>query len=333
MKIRWGILGTAKIALEQVIPAMQRGTHSEVTAIASRSMEKASAVSKKLGIGKPYGSYSELLDDPDIDAVYIPLLNHMHIHWSIKAMEAGKHVLCEKPFALTMEDVKKAIEARDRTGMKISEAFMVRSNLQWLRAKEIINNPEFGKLRAVQGFFSYYNINPEDIRNGSTAGGGGIWDIGCYPVNTSRFILDEEPLRVISMIENDPVFKTDRIASVMMEYPSGYAQFISSTQAAPFQRMLFVGTKKHLEIEIPFNAPDSKPAKIMVGSDYEGIKKREIIEIPVCNQYTLQGDAFSKSIMEDTEVPVPLEDTLKNTAVLTAIFKSAETGSWEEVPI
>ncbi len=333
MKIRWGILGTAKIALEQVIPAMQKGTYSEVTAIASRSMEKASAVSKKLKIGKPYGSYSELLDDPDIDAVYIPLPNHMHVHWSIKAMEAGKHVLCEKPFALTMEDVKKAIEARDRTGMKISEAFMVRSNLQWLKAKEIINNPEFGKLRAVQGFFSYYNINSEDIRNDSTAGGGGIWDIGCYPVNTSRFILDEEPLRVISMIENDPVFKTDRLASVMMEYPSGYAQFISSTQSAPFQRMLFVGTKKHLEIEIPFNAPDSEPAKIMVGSDYEGIKKREIIEIPVCNQYTLQGDAFSKSIMEDTEVPVPLEDTLKNTAVLTAIFKSAETGNWEEVSI
>lgn len=327
MKIRWGVMGAAEIAAKKVIPAMQQGVHTEITAVASRSMEKAEAVCRKLGISRAFGSYDKLLDDPDIDAVYIPLPNHLHVEWSIKAMEAGKHVLCEKPFALTVEDVRRAIAVRNRTGMKISEAFMVRSNLQWIKTKELVQNPDFGKLRAVQGFFSYYNRNSEDIRNKYTEGGGGLWDIGCYPVNTSRFIFNEEPVRVSASMEYDPEFKVDRLASVLLEYPSGQAQFISSTQIAPFQRMLFVGTRQHLEVEIPFNTPDKVPARIFISEE------RKIIELPVCNQYTLQGDAFSKAVIEDREVPVPLEDTIKNTAVLKAIFKAADSGKWEDLAL
>ncbi len=331
MKLNWGIMGTGKIARVHVIPAMQKGEFSHISAIASRSRQKAEKAAAELGIEKAYGSYKDLLADPDIQAVYIPLPNHMHVEWSIKAMEAGKNVLCEKPFALSVEDVKKTIKVRDRTGMKISEAFMVRSNLQWLKARELVCSPEFGELRAVQGFFSYYNTDPENIRNSPEMGGGGLWDIGCYPVNTSRFLFQEEPARVAATLETDPLFKVDRLASALLEFPSGKAQFISSTQVAPFQRMLAVGTKKHLEIEIPFNAPSDTPARILTGGDFGRSEDREITELPVCNQYTLQGDAFSKAVLEDNEVPVPLEDTLWNTAVLTALFRAAESGRWEEV--
>ncbi|MCF6334745.1 MAG: Gfo/Idh/MocA family oxidoreductase [Spirochaetales bacterium] len=333
MKINWGIIGDARIARNFVIPGMQAGKYSKIVAIASRNILKAEKTADNMGIEKAYGSYEDLLADKSIDAVYIPLPNHLHVEWSIKAMEAGKHVLCEKPFALSIDDVGKAIKVRDRTGKKISEAFMVRSNLQWLKAKELIKKDEFGKLRAVQGFFSYNNTDPDNIRNSAEMGGGGIWDIGCYPVNTSRFIFDEEPLRVVSSIEYDPVFKVDRLASVLMEYPGGQAQFISSTQITPFQRMLFVGTKEHLEVEIPFNAPDKVSARIFISDNFTRAEERELIELPVCNQYTLQGDAFSKAIIENTEVPVTLEDTLKNSAVLLAIFRSAQTGRWENVSI
>ncbi len=333
MKIKWGILGTAKIARMQVIPAMQKGEYSTVTAIASRNKAKAEKNARELGIEKTFGSYEELLADPAIEAVYIPLPNHLHVQWSIKAMEAGKHVLCEKPFALSLEDVKRAIRVRDKTEKKIGEAFMVRSHPQWLKAKSLIKEDSFGELRAVQGFFSYYNVDPSNIRNTAAMGGGGIWDIGCYPVNTSRFIFGEEPVRAAAVIEYDPDFKVDRLASAILEYPSGQAQFISSTQIAPFQRMLFVGTKKHLEVEIPFNAPDNVSTRILVSDNFSRTEEREIIELPVTNQYTLQGDAFSKAILENTEVPVPLEDTLKNTAVLTAIFRSAKSGRWENITV
>jgi len=331
MKLNWGVIGTGKIAREHVIPAMQMGEFSKITAIASRNKQKADKTAAELGIAQAYGSYEELLSDPNIDAVYIPLPNHLHVEWSIKAMEAGKHVLCEKPFALTTDAVKEAIKVRDKTGVKISEAFMVRSNLQWLKTREMVRNPDFGELKAVQGFFSYYNDDPENIRNHLEMGGGGIWDIGCYPINTSRFIFGEEPLRVAAAAEYDPVFKIDRLASVLLEYPSGKAQFISGTLISPFQRMLFVGTKKHLEVEIPFNAPFETPARLLMGDDFTRTEEREIIELPVCNQYTLQGDAFSKAVIQGTEVPVPLEDTLKNTAVLAAVHRAAESGKWENV--
>jgi predicted dehydrogenase len=331
MKINWGVIGDAKIARDHVIPGMQAGKYCNIAAIASRNIEKAKKTAQNLDIDKAFGSYEELLDDKTIDAVYIPLPNHLHVEWSIKAMKAGKHVLCEKPFALSMEDVVIAMKVRNETGMKIGEAFMVRSHPQWINARDLIRSGELGKLRAIQGFFSYNNVDPSNIRNAADKGGGGVWDIGCYPVNTSRFLFEEEPTKVVALMEYDSNFKTDILASAILDFPSGQATFISSTQISPYQRMLAVGTKKHIEIKIPFNAPITRPTETYYDDSVLEEGERNTIKIDTCNHYTLQGDAFSKAILENTEVPVSLEDTLKNIAVLTALFKSAETGKWEKV--
>jgi len=335
MKIKWGVLGDAGIARNYVIPGMQAGKYSEIYAIASRDINKSKKTAAALGIEKAFGSYEDLLADKSIDAVYIPLPNHLHVEWSINAMEAGKHVLCEKPFALTVADVKKAMKVRDHAGVKMGEAFMVRTHPQWLKARELTNQEDFGKLRAVQGFFSYSNFDSTNIRNSysSDMGGGGLWDIGCYPVNTSRFLFKEEPTRVIAVAEYDPNFKTDILASAILDFPTGQATFISSTQISPYQRMLAVGTKKHVEIKIPFNSPSTFPTKLYYDDSNVNEAERNKIIIDTCHQYTLQGDAFSKAIIDNTEVPVPLEDTIYNTAVLTALYKSVKSGKWENVTI
>lgn len=330
-KIRWGVLSTANIGTGQVIPAMQKGTYCEIAAIASRNISRAEEVAKELGIPTAYGSYEELLQDKTIDAIYIPLPNHLHVEWSKKCMEAGKHVLCEKPLALTTEKIKELIEVRDRTGMKISEAFMVRSHPQWIKSREMVQSGTLGDLKAIQGFFSYFNVDSQNIRNISDYGGGSIWDIGCYPINTSRFLFNEEPTRVIALMENDPEFKVDILSSAILEYPSGQAVFTSATQITPYQRMNVFGTKKHLEIEIPFNSPNKTTTRLFLNDTVSRDSEREIIEIETCDQYTLQGDNFSQAIMNNTEIPVPLEDTLCNTAVINALFRSSESGKWEKV--
>ena len=335
MKIRWGVLGNAGIARNFVIPGMQAGKYSEVAGIASRDINKSTKTAGDMGIEKAYGSYEELLADKSIDAVYIPLPNLLHVEWSIKAMNAGKHVLCEKPFALTVAEVKRAMKVRDQSGVKMGEAFMVRTHPQWLKARELTSSEDFGKLRAVQGFFSYSNFDSSNIRNSysSDMGGGGLWDIGCYPVNTSRFLFREEPTRVIAMAEFDPKFKTDILTSAILDFPSGQAAFISSTQISPYQRMLAVGTKKHVEIKIPFNSPSTFPTELYYDESNVNEAERNKIIIDTCHQYTLQGDAFSKAILENTEVPVPLEDTIYNTAVLTALYKSTKSEKWENITI
>ncbi|MCK5135876.1 MAG: Gfo/Idh/MocA family oxidoreductase [Bacteroidales bacterium] len=327
-KIRWGILSTAKIGLKQVIPAMQNGEFSKVTAIASRSLEKANVAASSLGIEKAYGSYEELLDDPDVDAIYIPLPNNMHLEWTIKAMRAGKHVLCEKPVGLTVGEVEQMIAVRDQCGVKAGEAFMVKSSPQWIETRERVRRGEVGELQLIQGMFSYFNADPNNIRNIADLGGGGIWDIGCYPVTLSRYLFEQEPVRLVSTLEFDPEMKTDRLASVIMEFPSGQAIFSVSTQLVAYQRMHIFGTKGHLEVQIPFNAPNDRPCT--VAQDRGSILLDEITThaYTVTDQYTIQGDAFSKAIMEDAEVPVTLEDALDNTRVLTAIFESAKTGNW-----
>jgi predicted dehydrogenase len=327
-KTNWGILSTAKIGTKQVIPAMQQGKYTDIKAIASRNAERAAEEAENLGIGKSYGSYEELLSDPEIDAIYNPLPNHLHVEWSIKAMEAGKHVLCEKPVALTKEDVERLIQVRDKTGMKIGEAFMVRSHPQWLKARELAQDGTLGEVKAIQGFFSYYNEDADNIRNKAEYGGGSLWDIGCYPINTSRFIFGEEPVRVMALLETDPRFSVDRLGSAILQYPSGQAVFTSATQLSPYQRMSIYGTKKHLEVEIPFNAPTDRKTKLYLSDTLWGMEEQETINIEICNQYTLQGDNFSRAILENREVPVPLEDSLANTKVILALFESAKTNQW-----
>jgi predicted dehydrogenase len=311
-KIRWGVLGVAKIATAKVIPAMQQASNVEIAAIASRDIDKAKAAAGQLRIPQAYGSYEELLADSSIDAIYNPLPNHLHVPWSIRAAEAGKHVLCEKPIGLSVEETRDLIAARDKARVKIGEAFMARTHPQWLRAAEIARSGRIGELRVVSGHFSYFNRDPKNVRNIAEIGGGGIMDIGCYPITLSRMIFAAEPLGVHAFLDRDPDFKTDRLASVILEYPQGHASFTCSTQLVPYQKMHIFGTTGHIEIEIPFNAPPDKPTRIFVNDEAE--------EFPVCDQYTIQGELFSRAILEDTEVPVPLEDALKNMMVIEKIL-------------
>ena len=323
-KLRWGVLGVAKIATVKVIPAMQRGTLTEIAAIASRDLAKAENAARELGIPKAYGSYEDLIADPAIDAIYNPLPNHLHVPWSVKAAEAGKHVLCEKPIALTIGETNELIAARDRTGVKIGEAFMVHVHPQWLRTLEIVRSGEIGDLRAFNCVFSYNNRDPHNIRNIAEIGGGTLMDIGCYPIHTSRWIFGEEPRKVSALIDRDPAFGTDRLVSAILDYPSGQATFLCSTQMTPFQRMTFYGTAGRVEVEIPVNAPPDKETRIFVQTT-----ELRTETFPVCDQYTLQGDAFSRAILGQGDVPVPLENALKNMAVIDALFRSARSGSWE----
>jgi len=329
-KVRWGVLSTAKIGVTKVIPGMQKGEWSEVAAIASRDLGKAETAARSLGIARAYGSYEELLADPQIEAIYNPLPNQLHVPLTIKAAEAGKHVLCEKPLSLTVAEAKTLLAVQQRTGVKIGEAFMVRTHPQWLRAREVIKSGRIGPLRSAIGFFSYFNVNPANIRNIPDCGGGALMDVGCYPITTSRFMFGEEPSRVLGLVERDPVMKVDRLTSAMMDFPSGQSTFTCSTQLVPYQRMHFLGTKGRVELEIPFNAPKDRPTRIFIddGSDLfgNGISTETF---PICDQYTIQGDVFSKAIREGGKVPVTVEDGIKNMAVIEAIFRSAESGRWE----
>ena len=329
-KLRWGVLSTAAIGIKQVIPAMQASYNCEVTAIASRELAKAQQAATLLGIPRAYGSYEELLADPEIDAVYNPLPNQLHIPWTIKAAEAGKHVLCEKPFSLTVAEAETLLEVRARTGVKIGEAFMIRSHPQWLRLRELLDQGRIGELRAVVGCFSYFNTNPANIRNQVECGGGALYDIGCYLIQSCRVGFGQEPSRVVSLIEHDPELKTDRLTSALLEFPGGQAIFTCSTQMIPYQRVQFLGTRGRIEIEIPFNAPNSRPTRIFIDGSGDLTGSGILTEsFPVCDQYTLQGEAFAKAVLENTEVPVPLEEAIRNMAVIDAIFRSASSGQWE----
>lgn len=330
-KIRWGVLSTASIGVRKVLPAMQRGQYSEITAIASRDLKTGQETAARLGIAKAYGSYDELIADPEVDAIYNPLPNQLHVPWTIKAAEAGKHVLCEKPISITVAEAESLLKVRERTGVKMGEAFMIRSHPQWLRMKALIDEGRIGQLRCVIAAFSYFNVDPKNIRNQVSSGGGALYDIGCYCIQSARYSFGTEPIRVVSCVDRDPEMKTDRLTSAMLEFAGGQAIFNCSTQLVPYQRVQFLGTKGRIEIEIPFNAPPDRPTRIIVdGGELFG-GDRVIEEFPVCDQYTLQGDQFSKAILDDTEVPVPLEEAIRNMKVIEAIFRSAETRQWVNV--
>jgi predicted dehydrogenase len=329
-KVRWGVLSTSQFALKLAVPAMQKSEWCDIRAIASRDRKKAEEAARRMGIPKAYGSYEELLQDPEIEAIYNPMPNHLHVPWSIKAAEGGKHVLCEKPLSVTVAEARELQRVQEKTGMKIGEAFMVRTHPQWLRARELVRSGRIGELRSIAGYFSYFNRDAGNIRNNPDIGGGGLLDIGCYPITTSRLIYGEEPTRVVSLIERDPEMKIDRLASVILDFPSGHAIFTCSTQVVPYQRINLIGTKGRIEIEIPFNAPNDRPCRIFIddGGDLSG-KTIRTETFPVCDQYTLQGDLFSRAIRENLEVPVPVTDAVKNMAVIEAAFRSAESGRWE----
>lgn len=327
--VNWGVLSTAKIGTDKVIPAIQASDHGLVHAIASRDADRAARAAADLGIDRSYGSYEELLADPDIDVVYNPLPNHLHVPWTVRAAEAGKHVLCEKPIAMTAAEAETLLDVRDRTGVRIQEAFMVRTHPQWLQVGEMVAEGRLGQLRAIQGFFSYHNTDVGDIRNQADIGGGGMLDIGCYPVTTARFITGQEPDRVIALIERDPDTGIDRLGSAILDFSGLPVTFTYGTQMFPYQRMTFVGTAARVDVEIPFNAPPDRPCRLFFTADDRPVAQPQVIELPTCDQYTVAADAFATAVLDDRDQPIPLDDAIANMRVLDALFRSATSGSWQ----
>ncbi len=324
--VSWGILSTAKIAIEKVIPGMQKGRFCRITGLASRDLTKAQASAALLHIPKTYGSYEALLADPDIEAVYIPLPNHLHVDWSIKALEAGKHVLCEKPIGMDAADAERLQKASgERPQLSIMEAFMYRHHPQWVKARQLAAEGQIGQLRTIQSFFSYHNLDPTNIRNKPEYGGGGLMDIGCYCISLARFLFDTEPTRIFGAVEYDPALKVDRLASGVLDFGAGTATFTCATQLTPYQRVLVFGTEGSVEIEIPFNAPTEKPCRIW---HRRGSDLREI-SFDSCDQYTIQGDLFSEAVLKGAPVPTPLDDAVANMKAIDAVFASGRSGTWQ----
>ncbi len=327
--IRWGILSTAKIAREQIIPAIEASDTGMVMAIASRKIEFAQPVAKLLNIPQVYGCYEDLLAAPEIDAIFNPLPNHLHVPWTIRALQAGKHVLCEKPLALDATEAQSLLDTtHDYPHLKVMEAFMYRFHPQWITAKRWVDQGRIGRLCAIQSFFSYFNDDPANIRNQAQIGGGGLMDIGCYCISLSRFIFGAEPQRVMGLMDTDPELQTDRLTSGMLHFAQGQSSFTCSTQCMPYQRVNLLGTQGRIEIEIPFNAPSDRPCRIWM---HRQDQESQEVALDTSNQYSLQVDAFAHAILEDTPVPTPLSDAVANMRVIDGLRQSSQTNAWVEL--
>ncbi|CAA9315453.1 MAG: Oxidoreductase, Gfo/Idh/MocA family [uncultured Microvirga sp.] len=330
--VSWGVLSTAKIGLDRVIGPMQQGRLTRIEAIASRDSGKAQEAARALGIPRSYGSYEDLLADPAIEAVYIPLPNHLHVEWAERAAAAGKHVLVEKPLGMTAGQAGRLIAARDRSRRLIIEAFMVRYAPQWQNVREVIASGRIGAVHGFQAHVTYRNMDAANIRNRPEVGGGALMDIGCYAILFARLAFGAEPRRAIGLIDRDPAMGTDRHASAILEFPNGQATLFCSTQLARAQRVRIFGTGGSIEIEVPVNAPDDRPTRIVVDDGRDVLASgAEVIEFPACNQYTLQGDAVSKMIRNGAAPEMTLEDSIANMRVLDAVFASERGGGWQPV--
>lgn len=328
-KVRWGVMGTAKIARQYVIPAIQQSQFGTVTAIASRDLSRAKTMAEEFGIANAYGSYQALLADSDVQAIYIPLPNHLHVPWSIRSLKAGKHVLCEKPIGLSVAEAEQlAGAAAAHPELKLMEAFMYRFHPQWQTARQLVRDGRIGRLRTIQTFFCYYNTDLKNIRNQRDMGGGALMDIGCYPISMARYLFDEEPSRVLGHVERDPQTEIDRLTSAVLEFFQGTATFTCSTQLAPYQRTHIFGTDGRIEIEIPVNAPADRPCLVWVQRGQQADGPTEELRFDVCDQYLLQSDAFCSAILNDEPVPTPIPDAVANMRVIERVFTSAETGAW-----
>jgi len=327
-KIRWGVLSTAKIGRSKVIPALQTSAHNEVVAICSRDTQSARKVADELGITRAYGSYEELLADPQIDAIYNPLPNHLHVDWSIKALQAGKHVLCEKPIGLNAADAQRLLDAsRAYPQLKMMEAFMYRFHPRWQAAKALIDSGRIGKLLSLHSHFSYNNREPQNIRNSAAMGGGALMDVGCYCISLSRWLFNAEPTQVIGKITPYEDYEVDCLVSGILEFAQGSATFTASTKIEPQQYMEASGEKGSILLPIPFNPIGDSATEIHIKHNGEN----EIITIDECDHYREMGDSFALSILNDQPVLTPLEDGIANMRVIDAVFESAAKGQWISV--
>ncbi|PSL00378.1 putative dehydrogenase [Haloactinopolyspora alba] len=324
--VRWGVLGSAAIAVNKVIPGMQKADNCEILGLASRDAGRAAETAAALGIDRSHGSYQALLDDPDIEAVYIPLPNNLHAEWTLRAAEAGKHVLCEKPIAMSADEAATMVAGAEKAGVKLMEAFMYRLHPSWVRVRDLVAAGGIGELRAVHGFFSYTNLDPANIRNIAELGGGGLMDIGCYPVNVARMMFGAEPTDVRASVHRDPSFGTDSLTSAVLDFDGRHAVLSCSTQHEPYQHVQVLGTEGRLSVEIPFNIPPDLPTHITraSGGTRPVAPDVEVIEFPPADQYQIQGELFSAAIRDDTPVPTPPADAVDNMRVIEAIFADAD---------
>ena len=323
-KVRWGILSTAKIGMEKVTPAIQLADNCEVVAIASRDQEGATAAASRLGIPAAYGSYEALLEAEDVDAIYIPLPNDMHAEWTMKAAAAGKHILCEKPLAMSSAQAGEMVTACAQAGVMLVEAFMYRHHPSWVEAVHLVRSGAIGDLQAVQSWFSYYNSDPLNIRNKMENGGGAIMDIGCYNINLSRLLFADEPSRIQASVRRDPVMEIDTLSSVVLEFPGGgQSTFTCSTRAESYQRVHIVGSSGRIEIEIPFNIPPDGETRIFFtrGGEPSEMPGTQTIVFRPADQYTIQAELFAQAILDDTDFPVPIADAVANMQVIDEILR------------
>ena len=319
---RWGILSTADIGRRKVIPGLLRADRVEVLGIASRDESQARTVAGELGIPRSYGSYEALLADPDIDVVYIPLPNHLHFEWTMAAARAGKHVLCEKPIALTADDAQRMVNVAANEGVRLMEAFMYRLHPSWEAVRQIVHSGQIGQIRSIDSFFSYYNDDPNNIRNQLDAGGGALYDIGCYCINLSRLLFDGEPTGISAVVHREPVTGVDVLSSALLEFPTGTATFTCATRIEPDQRVHVYGTKGRISVEIPFNIPPDRPTRIFVtaGGDPPVAPATETITFDTTDPYTVEGERFAAAILDGLPTPVPAEDAVANLRVIEAVF-------------
>lgn len=327
--LRWGVLSTAKIGREKVIPGLQAARRCEVVAIGSRDAGQAQEVADELGIPKAHGSYEALLEDPEVDVVYIPLPNHLHAEWTIAAARAGKHVLCEKPIALSSADAERMAGVCAGEGVRLMEAFMYRLHPSWVAVREIVDSGRVGQLRAVQSWFSYFNDDPKNIRNIREYGGGALMDIGCYSVNLSRMLFGGQPTRIEASITRDPASGVDVLTSVLMGFGDGISTFTCSTRAGPDQRVHVYGTEGHVSVGIPFNIPPDRPTEVSVitaGGDPPVAPNTRVLTFEPADQYAVQAEAFASAVLDDQPVPLPPEDSIANMRVIEAIFAAGERG-------
>ena len=329
-RVRWGIVSTAKIGIEKVIPAMMTSRKITVGAIASRSAAAAKKAARKFGIPTAYDSYEALFEDPEIDAIYNPLPNHLHVPITLAAAAKGKHVLCEKPIAMSAAEAEKLRSVP--AGVLVAEAFMVRHHPQWQRARALVNEGKLGEVRAVQCLFSYFNVDPDDIRNRADVGGGAAYDIGCYPIVVARYIFGGEPVRVMALVDRDPAFATDRTTSALIDFGDGrHLTFTVSTQATPYQRVNILGTKARLEVVIPFNAPQGGATALRLDKGKKlGDLSASAIKIPKADQYKLQAEAFGRAIRGEEKLAFGVDDAILQARVIDAILRSELSGRWEK---
>ena len=323
--VRWGILSTAKIGTTKVIPGMLKSPQLVVAAIASRNLASAQAAAAQLGIATAHGSYEALFADPAIEAIYNPLPNHLHVPMTLAAVRAGKHVLCEKPFSIKAAELDALRPYANQ--VHIREAFMVRHHPQWIDARAQVQAGAIGELRFMHVPFCYFNADPANIRNDASIGGGALYDIGCYAITAGRWFFEAEPERVVATVDRDPVFKTDRATSGLLEFSAGrQLAFTVSTQSAPYQRIQLVGTTGRLEIEIPFNAPPDVPCRYVI---HPAGGEPRTVTLPVCDQYQLQAEAFSRAVREQKPNATALDEAQQGMRIIEALFASERSGRFE----